>query len=97
MTSFDMNKEKIEILIKKRIEQNFPNCEFTIENVSHKHKKLPQNIKGSETHFIISLESDKFFKLSILDRQRYLINILGKNIIDKVHSISFKLTVPLKK
>ena len=39
MTSFDMNKEKIEILIKKRIEQNFPNCEFTIENVSHKHKK----------------------------------------------------------
>ena len=51
----------------------------------------------SETHFIISLESDKFFKLSILDRQRYLINILGKNIIDKVHSISFKLTVPLKK
>ena len=79
MTSFDMNKEKIEILIKKRIEQNFPNCEFTIENVSHKHKKHPQNIKGSETHFIISLESDKFFKLSILDRQRYLINILGKN------------------
>ena len=85
--------EEIRMKLNKEIEIE----DIEIVDNSHKHKKHPQNIKGSETHFIISLESDKFFKLSILDRQRYLINILGKNIIDKVHSISFKLTVPLKK
>jgi len=30
-------------------------------------------------------------------REKYFINILGKEIINKVHSISFKLTAPNEK
>ena len=92
MTSFDMNKGKIELLIEEKIKKNFPNSNFLIENISTKHKKHKQNIIGEETHFIISLESNKFSKLSKLGRQKYFINILGNEIINKVHSISFKLT-----
>ncbi len=87
-----MNKDKIKLLIEEKVRKNFPNSEFSIENTSSKHKKHKQNIKGEETHFIITLQSNKFSKLSKLERQKYFIKILGKEIIDKVHSISFKLT-----
>ena len=97
MTSFDLNKEKIEFLIEEKIKKNFPNSNFLIENISTKHKKHKQNITGEETHFIISVESNKFSKLSKLGRQKYFINILGNEIINKVHSISFKLTAPNEK
>ena len=97
MTSFDVNREKIEFLIEEKIKKNFPNSNFLIENTSSKHKKHKQNIHGDETHFIISVESNKFSKLSKLGRQKYFINILGNEIINKVHSISFKLTAPNEK
>mgnify|MGYP001319444367 FL=1 len=97
MTSFDINKKTIELLIEKKIKKHFPNSNFLIENTSDKHKKHKQNMQGNETHFIISLQSNKFSKLSKLERQKYFINILGKEIIDKVHSISFKLTSPNEK
>ena len=87
-----MNNRKIELLIEKKIKKNFPNSNFLIENTSNKHKKHKQNISGEETHFLINLESYKFSKLSKLERQKYLINILGDEIINNVHSISFKLT-----
>ena len=92
-----MNKGKIQLLIEKKIRKNFPNSNFSIENTSEKHKKHKHNIKGDETHFVITLESCKFLKLSKLDRQKYLINILGDNIINNIHSFSLKLTVPKKK
>ena len=92
MTSFDMSKGKIELIIEERIKKNFPNSNFSIKNTSIKHKKHKQNIQGNETHFIISLQSNKFSKLSKLERQKYFINILGNEIINKVHSISFKLS-----
>ena len=66
MTSFDVKKEKIELLIEEKIKKNFPNSNFLIENTSSKHKKHKQNIHGDETHFIINLKSKKFFKLSKL-------------------------------
>ena len=97
MPSFDINKKTIELLIEKKIKKYFPNSNFLIENTSNKHKKHKQNIQGNETHFIISLQSNKFSKLSKLERQKYFINILGKEIIDKVHSISFKLTTSNEK
>ena len=93
-----MNKGKIQLLIEKKIRENFPNSFFSIENTSSKHKKHKQNIiKGEETHFIITLESYKFSKLSKLDRQKYLINILGDEIINNIHSFSLKLNVPGRK
>ena len=92
-----MNKGKIQLLIEKKIRENFPNSFFSIENTSSKHKKHKQNIKGEETHFIITLESYKFLKLSKLDRQKYLINILDDEIINDIHSLSLKLTVSEKK
>ena len=97
MTSSDMNKGKIELLIEEIIKKKFPNSNFLIENISVKHKKHNQNISGDETHFIISIESNKFSKLSRLEREKFFINILGKAIINKVHSISFKLTAPNEK
>ncbi len=97
MTSFDINKKTIELLIEKKIKKHFPNSNFLIENTSNKHKKHKQNIQGDETHFKINLKSKKFFKLSKLERQKYFINILGEEIINKVHSISFKLTAPNEK
>ena len=92
-----MNKGKIKLLIEEKIKKNFPNSNFSIENTSSKHKKHKQNIKGEETHFIITLESYKFSKLSKLDRQKYLINILGDEIINNIHSYSLKLSVPERK
>ena len=86
-----MKKGKIEVLIEEKIKKNFPDSNFVIENTSIKHKKHIQNIPGDETHFIINLESKKFSNLSKLERQKYLIDILGDEIILKIHSISFKL------
>ena len=92
-----MVKGKIELLIKKKIENNFPNSYFFIENTSKKHKNHKQNIKGEETHFVITLKTHKFSKLTIIERQRYIINILGDEVIKNVHSISFKLSLPKDK
>ena len=94
MTSLDMNKGKIELLIEEKIKSNFPDSIFSIENTSYKHRKHKYNISGNETHFVINLESKKFYNLSKLERERYIIKILGKEITNKVHSISFKLTLP---
>jgi len=45
MTSSDMNKGKIELLIEEIIKKKFPNSNFLIENISVKHKKHNQNIQ----------------------------------------------------
>tara|TARA_Y100000590_G_scaffold468888_1_gene653684 strand:- start:3628 stop:3927 length:300 start_codon:yes stop_codon:yes gene_type:complete len=91
-----MNK-KIQTLIEKKIKKNFLNSKFLIKNTSSKHKTHKQNILGNETHFLIILETIKFTQLSKLERQRLLLKILGKDIIDKVHSISMKLSSPNEK
>ena len=51
MTSFDMNKGKIELKIEEKIKKNFPTSKFLIKNISYKHKTHKQNIKGDETQF----------------------------------------------
>ncbi len=96
MTSFETNKGEIQLLIEEKIKKNFPNSAFSIKNTSKKHIKHKHNVGGYETHFEISIESTKFFKLSRLERQKHLIKIIGNKIIDKIHSISFKLTTPNK-
>ena len=42
-------------------------------------------------------EVKRIAKLSKLDRQKYLINILGDEIINNIHSYSLKLSVPERK
>tara|TARA_Y100000590_G_C14873459_1_gene696098 strand:+ start:53 stop:319 length:267 start_codon:yes stop_codon:yes gene_type:complete len=87
-----MKKRNIESLIEKKIKENYPDANYAIQNVSDKHKKHKQNIPGDETHFIINLKTKKFSKLSRLERQKVFLELLGKEIIDNVHSISLKLT-----
>ena len=89
-----MNKGKIQILIENKIKKNFPDSFFELVNDSKKHSKHKQSPPGLETHFILTLKSNKFSQLSRLERQKYLIEILGNEIIDKIHSISFKLISP---
>ena len=50
MTSFDVKKEKVELLIEEKIKKNFPNSNFLIENTSSKHKKHKQNIRKFSKH-----------------------------------------------
>tara|TARA_B100000029_G_scaffold511885_1_gene607071 strand:+ start:3061 stop:3321 length:261 start_codon:yes stop_codon:yes gene_type:complete len=81
----------IEALIKEKIKKKFPDAIFFVENTSNKHKNHKQNKGGNETHFVITVKSKKFSKLSNLQRHKLFLKILGPEIINKTHSISMNL------
>ena len=84
-------KIKVKNIIEGIIKKNFPNDDFSVTDVSHQHKGHSQNTMSSESHFVINITSNKFNTLSRLDRQKFFLQVLGEDIIKKVHSISLKL------
>ncbi len=84
----------IKNIIIKKIKRNFPNAKFNIKDTTSKHLGHSQNNLKAESHFVINIESNKFSKLSKLDRQKFFFKILGKNILKKTHSISTRLKAP---
>ena len=82
---------RIEKLIEQKIKKELPDAIFSIKNTSDKHKNHKQNKGGDETHFVITVKTKKFSKLSKLERHKLFFKILGSEIINQTHSISMNL------
>ena len=61
---------------------------ITIDDVSHKHAS---HFTGNgNTHFVITVKSDELLTRKLLERHRIL-NDATANLMNEIHSISFKV------
>ncbi len=80
----------LEFQLRKRLETTFSPALLNIENQSHLHKGHAgvQDVKSSETHFKITIDSDKLKPLSRLQAHRMILDSLG-DLPSLIHSLSF--------
>ncbi|MDQ1237774.1 MAG: BolA family transcriptional regulator [Wigglesworthia glossinidia] len=74
----------MEKVIKKKIETELSPIFFCIKNESHKHKAS----KNLNTHFNITVVSKKFDNTSQIQRHRIIYQILSKELLRNIYSIS---------
>ena len=75
-------------IIRRKLEDKFNSNEIEIEDYSHLHKGHQGSPEGRETHFAIKIRSRFFEGKNRLERERMVINILGAELISKMHAIN---------
>ena len=83
-------KNNIESLILKKYEPNF----FTVIDVSEQHKGHQNFEEGVESHFEITIVSEKFTNLSRIERHRMLNRTLKEEFLSDLHSVVLKIYTP---
>ncbi len=77
--------------ITKKINLHIKDIEYlSVEDVTHQHRDhLPDGT--SETHFNITIISDMFFGMPMVQRHRYVYKILNFELTHGVHALSLVL------
>ena len=75
--------------ITQQLEQQFNPAHLLVENESHMHNVAP----GSESHFKVTLVSEKFEGLMLIKRHR-AVNAELKVILDKIHALALHTMTP---
>lgn len=83
-------KNNIETLILKKYEPKF----FTVIDVSEQHKGHQNFEEGVESHFEITIVSEKFTNLSRIERHRMLNRTLKEEFLSDLHSVVLKIYTP---
>ena len=64
--------------------------ELTIEDDSHRHVGHAGHDGRGESHFNVTVVSDRFQGRSRVDRQRLVYRILSEELADRVHALSVR-------
>lgn len=80
----------IETQIKQKIRESYPNSEFELLNESHMHN-VPAN---SETHFKLTLISDDFSGLRLIQRHRAINELVAEELAGEVHALALHTYTP---
>ena len=81
---------KIENEIREHLSKAYPQAEFDLVNESHMHS-VPAN---SETHFKLTLISDDFVGLRLLQRHRLINALLADQLAGEVHALALHTYTP---
>ena len=76
-----------EILLQK-LTETFSPKKLEIIDESHKHRLHMEN--AFETHFKITIVSEKFNGISLIARQRLVYDLIKEEMQHKIHAISLK-------
>ena len=75
--------------IVSRLSTNFSVDHLAVENESHMHNVAP----GSESHFKVTLVSEDFNELMLINRHRLVIKVL-KGEMQKIHALALHTMTP---
>ena len=81
---------KTQQIIEKKVSTELTPSYLEALNESYKHN-VP---KGSESHFRLTVVSEKFTGVSLIDRHKLLHGILEDEMANKIHALSMKLYTP---
>jgi BolA protein len=79
----------IQQIIETKLNSNFSIEHLAVENESHMHNVAP----GSESHFKVTLVSEDFSELMLINRHRLVIKAL-KQEMQKIHALSLHTMTP---
>ncbi|MEE9388985.1 MAG: BolA family protein [Paracoccaceae bacterium] len=72
----------------------FGDGNFEIVDDSESHRGHGGFQEGGESHFNVSVTSEKFVGMSRLQRHRAVHGALGADILGRIHALALKLDVP---
>lgn len=78
--------------IKEILTKEFSPSKLIITNQSHHHKHHAGDDGTGETHYDLTLVSEKFLGLSRVAKQRLVNNALSQEFADGLHAISMSLS-----
>ncbi len=79
----------IQQVIETKLEQAFAPEFLAVENESHMHNVAP----GSESHFKVTLASDKFNDLMLIKRHR-MVNAVLADELQQIHALALHTLTP---
>lgn len=77
--------------IEQKLKEHFDPISLEIKDQSHLHAGHHEMTGTGETHFLVKLKSAKFDKLSRLQRQRAVLEILKEEMENHIHALSMIL------
>lgn len=80
--------------IKVRLEKHFPNCDFEIVNQSHLHSGHAGSPNTGQSHFHLTIVSDKFSGISRVKRHQMVYEIFDDLLKSDIHALALQLDVP---
>ena len=82
----EMANKNLTDRIEGKLQSHFKGGEISLVNESHMHAGL-----ATESHFKITLVSDDFIGLSLVQRHRLIYQLLGQEMRDGVHALALHL------
>lgn len=83
--------------IKDKLTEAFSPTRLTVENDSHKHAghaAMQDLARTGETHFSVTIVSEKFAGRSRLERHRMVNAVLAEELAGPVHALAVKAKAP---
>lgn len=82
----------IQQIIQEKLQKEFSPIKLEIRNDSKKH--IGHKHSGEETHFHITIVSEKFANLKPIERHRLVYACLKDELKNKIHALSLNLKAP---
>ena len=83
--------DKVKATIERKLRGAFAPSALEIVDESELHKGHAGYRAGGETHFRVTMDSDRFDGLSRLARQRLVHDVLADELAGPVHALSLRL------
>lgn len=84
----------VEDTIREKLTQAFSPESLEVENDSHRHAGHASSPGTGESHFRVSIVSDKFAGLSRVERHRLVNDVLAEELKDTIHALAIMAKAP---
>lgn len=81
-------------IIRSKLEAAFSPSLLDLVDESEKHRGHAGHREGGESHFRLTIVSDKFEGQSRLERQRSVNNVLHHELADQIHALTTSAKTP---
>ena len=79
--------------IRERLTAAFAPSELTVVDESESHRGHAGFQEGGESHFAVTIASDRFEGLSRIARHRAVHEALGKELVSEIHALALTIRV----
>lgn len=78
--------------IESRLRAAFDPRVLTVIDESERHRGHAGYQEGGQSHFRVTIESDRFHGLSRIARHRAVHEALGKDLVSEIHALALKIS-----
>ena len=80
--------------IKKTLQDHFEPAELVVLDVSESHRGHSGFTEGGESHFDVTITSEKFSGMSRLAQHRSIHKALGPHTMERIHALALTVRSP---